>query len=62
MAPLAEDSFYVYVYVEKPASGGKPYYFYERTCGTREAARERVKDLGPGAVYLVNHLIRGAFY
>ena len=37
-------------------------YIYERTCGTEDAAKERVKLLGPNAVYLVDHLIRGAFY
>jgi hypothetical protein len=56
------DNFYVYRYVREPASGGRPYYSYERTCGSEDAARERVGELGDGSVYLVNHLIRGAFY
>lgn len=54
--------FYVYAYVDKPSDGGKPYYYYERTCGTERAAKDRVKELGGRAVYLVDHLIRGAFY
>jgi hypothetical protein len=58
----AEDNYYVYAYVRKPESGGRPYYYYERTCGTEDAAQRRVEELGPRAVYLVNHLIRGAFY
>lgn len=37
-------------------------YFYERTCGTEDAAKERVKTLGSNAVYLLGHTIRGAFY
>lgn len=62
MVRPAEDNFYVYRYVRKPESGGRPYYSYERTCGNEVAARERVRELGDGAVYLVNHLVRGAFY
>ncbi len=58
----AEDNFYVYRYVREPASGGRPYYCYERTCGSEDAARERVRELGDRSVYLVNHLIKGAFY
>jgi len=57
-----ETHYYVYKYVRKPADGGKPYYCYERTCGTERRAQERVKQLGEGSVYLINHLIRGAFY
>lgn len=57
-----EDNFYVYKYVSDPAPGCRPYYAYERTCGSEDAARERVKELGARAVYLVNHLISGAFY
>lgn len=49
-----------YVYSYRFQNGG--YYVYERTCGTEEAAKERVAKLGPRAVYLVNHTIRGAFY
>ncbi len=60
--PPGEDNFYVYRYVMEPESGGDPYYAYERTCGDEDAARERVRELGDGAVYLVNHLIQGAFY
>ncbi len=62
MTPPAEDNFYVYKYVRKPEGGGGPYYCYERTCGNEDAARERVKELGDRAVYLVDHLIEDAFY
>ena len=56
-------NYYVYVYVAKPECGGDPYYYYERTCGTERSAKERVRELGAHrALYLVNHLIRGAFY
>jgi len=48
-------NFYVYSFRD-----GR--YFYERTCGTESAARERVGMLGPRAVYLVDALIKGAFY
>lgn len=37
-------------------------YVYERTCGTERAAKDRVAELGPRAVFTVNHTIRGAFY
>lgn len=37
-------------------------YLYERTCGTEDAAQEWVARYGPRAVYLVGHIIRGAFY
>ena len=37
-------------------------YFYERTCGTEAAARDRVRTLGERAVYLVGHTSRRAFY
>ena len=37
-------------------------YCYERTCGTEAAAKNRVLSLGGGAVYLVGHTIRRAFY
>lgn len=37
-------------------------YFYERTCGSEEAAQTRVKELGPQAVYLIDHILLGAFY
>ena len=37
-------------------------YEYERTCGTEDAARTRVQRLGRGAVYLLGHTIRRAFY
>lgn len=47
--------FYVYSF-----KGGR--YFYERTCGTEQAAKDRVRDLGPRAVYLVDHIIKDAFY
>lgn len=49
-------NFYVYGYTNGY------YYYYERTCGTEEAAKRRVQELGGRAVYLLNHLIRGAFY
>ena len=48
-------NFYVYSF-----KGGR--YRYERTCGTEEAAQEWVAKLGPRATYLVNAIIRGAFY
>ena len=63
--------FYVYSYREWGLKGttrqpgealGSAGYVYERTCGTEEAAKERVKEYGSRAVYLVNHLIRGAYY
>lgn len=37
-------------------------YVYERTCGTEHAAQEWVAKLGRGALYVVNHIIKGAFY
>ena len=37
-------------------------YLFDRTCGTERAAKDRAKDLGPRAVYLVNHLVAKAFY
>jgi hypothetical protein len=37
-------------------------YVYERTCGTEQAAKDRVKALGGRAVYLVDHLVKDAFY
>lgn len=55
-------NYFVFRYVRRPAGGGRPYYCYERTCGTERAARERVDELGPGAVYLVDHLVKGFFY
>lgn len=36
-------------------------YLFDRTCGTAAAATERVRDLGPGSVFLVDHLIAKAF-
>jgi hypothetical protein len=59
------DHFYVFEYVENSRSGRKPYYYYERTCGTERAAQERVDELnkrGRKAVYLINHLVKGYFY
>jgi hypothetical protein len=53
--------FYVYVF----HCGPKNYYWYERTCGTEQGAKDRVTELqrrGQKALYLVDHLIRGAFY
>ena len=47
--------FYVYTFKD-----GR--YIYERTCGTEDAARRRVRELGRHAVYLINSTIRGAFY
>ena len=55
-------NYYVYAYVRRAPGEGRSYYYYERTCGTERAAKDRVEELGPGAVYLVNHLIKGAFY
>ena len=40
-------------------------YVYERTCGTKKSAKDRVDELkarGKEALYLINHTIRGAFY
>lgn len=48
-----------YVYRFKDADG---IYIYDRTCGSERAAKDRVRELGPRAVYLIDHLIRGAFY
>lgn len=62
------DHFYVYVYVRTPhpCNGSqKPYYYYERTCGTEKGAQDRVNELkkrGQEALFLINHLIKGAFY
>lgn len=47
--------FYVYSFKDG-------HYTYERTCGTELAAKGRVQELGPRAVYLVGHTIRKAFY
>jgi hypothetical protein len=60
MMEKKEDHYYVYT-----RRGDA--YFYERTCGSEYAARRRVEELTerPGndqATYLLNHLIRGAFY
>jgi len=49
----------MWFYVYRFANGR---YVFERTCGTEDAARDRIQKLGPGAVYLVNHLIAKAFY
>jgi hypothetical protein len=35
---------------------------YERTCGTEDAAKRLVGELGPRATYTVCATIRGAFY
>lgn len=51
--------FYVYVLSEKG------HYYYERTCCSRRYAEERVAELkkrGITAVWLQDHLIRGAYY
>lgn len=53
------DHYYVYVH--------RPYgYLYERTCGTQQAADERVKELKERgekhAVWLLNALIAKAYY
>lgn len=40
-------------------------YFYERTTGTRESAEwwaNELKRRGHDAVWLVDHLIKGAYY
>ena len=39
--------------------------FYERTCGTKQAAEDRVKELtkrGKIAFYTIDHTINYAFY
>lgn len=55
-------NFYVYVLHRDK---DRPYYWYERTCGTEQAAKDRVVELqrrGQEALYLINHIIRGALY
>ena len=55
---------YVYVYVP-PKAGAGGYYRFDRTMPTENLAMGRVTELekrGQQAVYLVNHLIAGAFY
>lgn len=52
------DWYYVYKY-----KNGR--YLYERTCGSEESAQRLVSELverGVKAVYLINHMIKGAFY
>lgn len=52
------DHYYIYHLVS-----GSAYYFYG-TAGTEQAARDRVRELERygHAIFLKNHLIRGAFY
>ena len=38
------------------------FYVYERTTGTEDDALQWVARYGPRAVYLVDHIIKGAFY
>lgn len=50
--------FYVYYFKDNC-------YIFERTCGTRKGAEDRVQELagrGITAVWLQNHLIAGAYY
>ena len=53
--PRKENHYYVYSFRDGD-------YIYERTCGTERGAKAWVERLGPHAVYLINHTIRGAFY
>lgn len=59
------DHYYVYTWrPEVMSRWSKGAYFYERTCGTEEAAKRWVAEYnrrGFRAVYLTNHLIKGAF-
>ena len=58
-------NYYVYVFHRGKGNGADNYYWYERTCGTEYAAKSRVAELavrGQEALYLINHLIRGALY
>ena len=58
-------SYYVYIFCRGQHNGAKDFYVYERTCGTERAAKERVLELqkrGEEALYLVNHIIKDAFY
>lgn len=52
---MKEEHFYVYFFKD-----GR--YVYERTCGTENAAQQRVKELGPRATFTVNSTISRAFY
>lgn len=52
---------YVYRFTKSPQYPGG-YYVYVCTMPTAESAKERVAELGPHAVYVIGHLIRGAFY
>ena len=61
---MTEQHYYVYVH-GRTGSAGTPYYWYERTCGTEQAAKDRVAELarrGVEALYLVNHVIKNAYY
>jgi hypothetical protein len=69
-----ENHYYVYMHrnaEQQRMVDGRPIiergiYIYERTCGTEERAKERCKELMSRgdctAIYLVNHIIKGAFY
>lgn len=59
--------FYVYILKEDPSPthGEAVVYLYDRTCGTRRGAEDRVKELkgrGQDAVWLQDHLINGAYH
>lgn len=56
----AYDWYYVYSFRTEGSMAG--YYVYERTCGTEDAAKEWVVKYGYRAVYLVNDILRNAFY
>lgn len=63
MAKQEPDGHNYYVYYYRKGIG----YVYERTCGTEAAAKDRVRALNnyygyDCAVYLIDHIIKGAFY
>lgn len=60
VGPPSSDSYYVYIFTRER-------YIYERTCGTLEAAVERVRKLrrperGQSAIWVKNTIIKDAFY
>jgi hypothetical protein len=61
MAPTKEDSFFIYYLSED----GR-HYLYDRNAGSEQRANERLETLKKrgklGAVWLKNHVIKGALY
>lgn len=63
---MAEATYtmYFYIYTVK-RDDDRVCYIYERTCCSEERAKEWVAELqrrGEEAIYLINHVINGAYY